>query len=257
MAAINPTVVQIERDRIATALQNYRSSITDNNRQILNDTIDYLAIEQSTGDTDDLSRLYAELYQSAKHTSELPQHQYTKLSDLFANIPDGTYPPYPSQNSQNERLEELESEIFTTGTDQGVGPLSLPTQYKILMSMTGGILGPDYPKPEFENIVSAIDGALTDCTESETILKESGLLNQGNWRILTGWQCGVNRFHTQGDRGGTWIVYCSCEHIDDGSRDWGWRYIFKHPDKEPIVCDDVVEFLDMYTLFYTDGKVRR
>jgi hypothetical protein len=149
------------------------------NRTILDREIALQNIDKGSTRKKDIVSLLDELWGSGEDMDAV-QKEVHRVSDLYRHIPDGTL-RVENQDLQTRMFDELELSL-NEKVDDNHRPIAIPEEFKILATLTGGIIGPGFPMLQETTIVSALvpncglelDESPKELTESTQLLAEFG-----------------------------------------------------------------------------------
>jgi hypothetical protein len=168
---------------------------------------------------------------------------------LFAPgiLPDGTVPRLP-ESTQDRILTNLESEL-NKADPESARPLKIPTDYRALLGMVGGNIGPGLPLYRAASGVSAVHGLMSRVYSKDSISEATSKWPKDGWEIATGWRSGTSEH-----RAATFVMFCRCtsDHKKE-YKDWAWRYAIVSGMSGGEVFMDLVDFLDGYMDIYEES----
>ncbi|EPE28060.1 hypothetical protein GLAREA_04851 [Glarea lozoyensis ATCC 20868] len=219
------------------------------NKRALDREIEMHQIDKDSSEKEDIQTILDELWEQGDDMEAIRQDVH-KVSDLYNHIPDGTMPVL-GHDDQTEIFEELEFSLNQT-VDESHWPMVIPEEIKILATLTGGIIGPGFPKLQESTIVSALELDSDEATLPKDLIEKTGLSPDWGWDVIAGFQYGYSTYC-----GSAYVVYGRCTDSAESEasdlNEFGWVYIFSRtPDMDFVTYGCLVEYLTDYTAGYAE-----
>jgi hypothetical protein len=233
------------RMRVSAWLGQYREKMLQYNRTILDREIESQQIDKDSTDEEEIFLLLDELWGSGKDMDAV-RNVVHKVSDVYNHIPDGTLPA-ESQEYQTRTFEKLELSLNQM-VEQTHRPIAVPEEFKILATLTGGVVGPGFPMLQETTIVSAFIPIWDEGISPEELMESTGLLAEFGWEILVGFMCGAS---THG--GSAHMVYGRCTNPQESDLDeFGWIYVITYSLDNIQFYGSFFDYFNAYTVYYAD-----
>jgi hypothetical protein len=237
------------RARITECFAQYREKMLFLNKRALDREIEMHQIDKDSSKKEDIQTILDELWKEGDDM-EAVRRDVHKVSDLYNHIPDGTMPVL-DHDDQTEVFGELEFSLNQT-VDESHWPMVIPEEIKILATLTGGIIGPGFPKLQESDVVSALELDSDEATLPKDLVDETGLTPDFEWEIIAGFQCGYSTYC-----GSAYVVYGRC--ADPAQSDtsdltkFGWVYTYSRtPDLDFVNHGCLIDFLNDYAGEYAE-----
>lgn len=229
---------------ISYALKRFRKNVTEITRLLLQALLTIYQISPNSENVADVAIIVDLLYGDTS-----PKPKYTRISDLFKAIPDGTGEPYDAKailtsfvNTQNY----VDSVLKEQGSNLRI---TAPEDFFILATMTS-----ELNTPGWRHFASAcrVDAISRSCL----LLDRSNELNnvvlyliaEHNWEINVDWQCGYSQYGRA-----MHLIHCSNHKMN---KPLAWRYVLRLNADSPevIIWDDLIEMMDSYPGIFVDDS---
>jgi hypothetical protein len=108
--------------------------------------------------------------------------------------------------------------------DKKYRSIAIPEEFRILATLTGGIIGPGFPMLQETTIVSALVANPCGDSKSPDLAESTCLLVEFRWELLAGFECGYSQHG-----GSAHVVYRRCtDPRESKSDEFGWNYVIAY-----------------------------
>ncbi|GAB7341052.1 hypothetical protein MBLNU457_7375t1 [Dothideomycetes sp. NU457] len=166
--------------------------------------------------------------------------------NLRLAVPDGTNPvPNIDGKTQADWIALAEQKVRNEAVESERATVVLPAEYRYLMTLTDGFVGPDLPYQWHQNILECFSGPRFDrALPVEELLSFFELDSQeADWTVYAGLLTG---------RGSLCTAACGLLLCEKPGRDKAWRIFYLPEDGEYtdlVVYDDFEKFLNWYGMY--------
>jgi len=163
--------------------------------------------------------------------------------NLRLAVPDGTNPiPNIDGKTQADWIDLAEQKVKNEAVESERATVVLPAEYRYLMTMTDGFVGPDLPYQWHQNILECFSGPRSDKALSVEELKSYLELDSqhADWTVYAGLLTG---------RGSLCTAACALLLCERPSRDKAWR-IFYLPEDGEYTDLKVYDSFDSFLFWY-------
>ncbi|OTA07312.1 hypothetical protein A9Z42_0081920 [Trichoderma parareesei] len=247
------------RSKIATALKQYRQTVSQHNFALLRILVDYLEAQPLPPRAEILRLitlrdryLCINLPESVKEPRDIFNDDVRKDITQWASL-DGVCDGPFDLRRREEYFASIKAEIAEKNIDVVEFP---PVDLEYLCTLVDGITGPGLPYYSFANMIEFITP-----TSSSDLEGPKGYIIVPAWddeedrvdvlsEVWEGWEIAV-AFETGGGPFalcGSCAIYCSSKE-DDGNKEWKWRYGIFDGGWCSDMYNSVEEFLGYYAHF--------
>jgi len=208
-----------------------------------------------------LKRRYAKIMRG--HSKDFDDHyrlpedvwsikELLEPDNLHFAVPDGTNPLRNGQaKTQAEWLDLAEQRLKNQAVESERASLVLPAEYRYLMTLTDGFIGPDLPYQWHLNILECFSGPSRDKAPPLEELKSCLALNEPyvDWTVYAGLLTGTGSLCT---------AECGLLLCERPGKDMAWRIFYLPEDGEYTdlaIYDDFEHFLYWYAMDLPRGVV--
>lgn len=225
-------------------ISQYREKILQFNRTILDREIALQNIDKHSTEEEDIAEILEELWGGCDGWDAVRRDVH-KVSDFYKHIPDGTL-PVEDQDFQTGLFEKLELSLNQVLVEKH-RPVAIPEEFKILATLTGGIIGPGFPSLQVTTIVSALVPNNDEAKGPEELETSTGLLTEDRWELLVGFECGYSEHG-----GSAHIVYGRCTDPAERLENFQWIYVITYAFYDIHCYGSFFEYLNAYADEYAD-----